>query len=453
MEEPARAGLDEPVRQGELEVPRVIAKAAGKVGFDEIQFDYVRFPTDGDLSDVKLDRSSPKMEATIAGFLKYAVGELHPLKLRVSADLFGLAATRDLGIGQNPRKLRDIVDVMSPMIYPQGYGSGEYGIHCPVCNPRDTIEATMADWKKAAVNGTAELRPWIQAYDWLDHPYGRRPGDGQVSGAARPTRTAASCSGTRRPQYCGRRTSAARYPARAPPVSTPGGSRPRARARDPRLPRRRLLRRRLRLDEVAPRRQARAVPVRPRPRGPGRPGPPRAARSRRDGRAGLRGGAPDGLNCLAGMRYAVGSLDRVHCLIRNLCLSRRRPTSPTCTWSRPAAPICCATCSGRMPAWVAAPTIGVQSLAHDHCFECWLEVELARDLCLTGSPTPAAEHAIATPHAAASAAGDASSARRHGLRCGARGRRGADRLLPAHVRGRRRHHRARGHCRTARCAS
>ena len=84
-----------------------IAKAAGKVGFDEIQFDYVRFPTDGDLTDVKLDRSSPKMEATIAAFLKYAVSELHPLKLRVSADLFGLAATRDLGIGQNPRKLRE----------------------------------------------------------------------------------------------------------------------------------------------------------------------------------------------------------------------------------------------------------------------------------------------------------------------------------------------------------
>jgi len=159
-----------------------IAKAAGKVGFDEIQFDYVRFPTDGDLTDVKLDRSSPKMEATIAGFLKYAVGELHPLKLKVSADLFGLAATRDLGIGQNPRKLRNIVDVMSPMIYPQGYGSGEYGIDCPVCNPRDTIEATMADWKKAAVNGTAELRPWIQAYDWVDHTYGPQQVMAQVAG-------------------------------------------------------------------------------------------------------------------------------------------------------------------------------------------------------------------------------------------------------------------------------
>ena len=149
-----------------------VAKAAGGVGFDEIQFDYVRFPTDGDLSNVKLDRTKAKMESTIAGFLKHAVGELHPLKLRVSADLFGLAATEDLGIGQNPLKLKNIVDVMSPMIYPQGYACGSYNIDCPVCNPHDLVEATMIDWKQAAVGGTAELRPWIQAYDWIDHQYG-----------------------------------------------------------------------------------------------------------------------------------------------------------------------------------------------------------------------------------------------------------------------------------------
>ncbi len=149
-----------------------IAKAAGQVGFDEIQFDYVRFPTDGDLTNVKLNRTKAKMESTIAAFLQRAVDELHPLKLRVSADLFGLAATRDLGIGQNPRQLASIVDVMSPMIYPQGYASGEYNITCPVCNPSDLVVATMRDWQKAIVGGTAELRPWLQAYDWLDDPYG-----------------------------------------------------------------------------------------------------------------------------------------------------------------------------------------------------------------------------------------------------------------------------------------
>ncbi len=149
-----------------------VAKAAAKVGFDEIQFDYTRFPTDGDLSNVKLDRTKAKMESAIAGYLKNAVEALHPLKIRVSADLFGLAATEDLGIGQNPDKLKNIVDVMSPMIYPQGYAANSYGIACPVCNPHDLVEATMIDWKKKAVGGTAELRPWIQAYDWIEHKYG-----------------------------------------------------------------------------------------------------------------------------------------------------------------------------------------------------------------------------------------------------------------------------------------
>jgi hypothetical protein len=164
-----------------------VAKAAGRVGFDEIQFDYVRFPTDGDLSNVKLNRTKAKMEDNIAAFLQHAVDELHPLKLRVSADLFGLAATQDLGIGQDPRRLSKIVDVMSPMIYPQGYNSGTYNIACPVCNPHDLIDATMADWRRAAVGGTAELRPWIQAYNWVDHVYGPDQVMAQVTGARKWT--------------------------------------------------------------------------------------------------------------------------------------------------------------------------------------------------------------------------------------------------------------------------
>jgi hypothetical protein len=148
-----------------------IAKAAGQAGFDEIQFDYVRFPTDGDLSTVELNRSSRKMEAAISGFLKQAVHELHKTDVRVSADLFGLAASGDIGIGQNPRELRDILDVISPMIYPQGYADGTYNIPCPVCSPAETIRATLEEWAKVIRGGTAELRPWLQAYDWQEHDY------------------------------------------------------------------------------------------------------------------------------------------------------------------------------------------------------------------------------------------------------------------------------------------
>ena len=83
-----------------------VAAAAARAGFDEILFDYVRFPTDGDLSTIVFPHQRHEARTkTIADFLSYAARRLHPLGVRVSADLFGLAATRDLGIGQSPRKV------------------------------------------------------------------------------------------------------------------------------------------------------------------------------------------------------------------------------------------------------------------------------------------------------------------------------------------------------------
>ena len=86
-----------------------VAAAAAKAGFDEIQFDYVRFPSDGDIDSIvyPMSRRESK-ERTIERFLAYASGRLRPLGVRVSADLFGLAATRDLGVGQSPKRLRPL---------------------------------------------------------------------------------------------------------------------------------------------------------------------------------------------------------------------------------------------------------------------------------------------------------------------------------------------------------
>ena len=87
-----------------------IAEVAARAGFDEIQFDYVRFPTDGNVDSTS---SIPRKTATppgwvIAEFVHYAAKRLRPLGVRVSTDLFGLAATRDLGIGQVPQPDREV---------------------------------------------------------------------------------------------------------------------------------------------------------------------------------------------------------------------------------------------------------------------------------------------------------------------------------------------------------
>jgi hypothetical protein len=73
-----------------------VGKAAAEAGFDEIQFDYVRFPTDGDVSQIIFRHKVKEAKGTtIARFLRYAGSQLHPLGVRVSADVFGLAATHD----------------------------------------------------------------------------------------------------------------------------------------------------------------------------------------------------------------------------------------------------------------------------------------------------------------------------------------------------------------------
>ncbi len=114
-----------------------------------------------------------------------AVAELRPHGLKVSVDLFGLAATRDLGIGQNPRQLRNVVHAVSPMTYPSHYYAGEYGIANPDASPYRTMRASLRDWRRQLRGGTAKLRPWIQ-----DFSIGTRYGAAEVRAQIRAVREA-----------------------------------------------------------------------------------------------------------------------------------------------------------------------------------------------------------------------------------------------------------------------
>ncbi len=128
-----------------------VGAAAAKAGFDEIQFDYVRFPSDGDVSQIvyRHKRAEPK-GTTIARFLRYAGARLHRLGARVSADVFGLAATHDLGIGQVPKRIAPYLDAIYPMVYPSHYSSGEYGIDQPDAYPGRTVAHSLLRFPTAA---------------------------------------------------------------------------------------------------------------------------------------------------------------------------------------------------------------------------------------------------------------------------------------------------------------
>ena len=142
-----------------------IAVAAAKAGFDEIMFDYVRFPTDGDLSSAVFKGRRPEHKSiTIASFLKYAKGRLEPLGTRVSAAVFGLTATREMGIGQRPRRLARHLDAIYPMVYPSHYGAGEYNLDDPNAVPGITVARSLADFRKSLRGLDVELVPWLQDF-------------------------------------------------------------------------------------------------------------------------------------------------------------------------------------------------------------------------------------------------------------------------------------------------
>ncbi len=142
-----------------------VGAAAARAGFDEIQFDYVRFPSDGDLSLIRYPGTHPRsMRWTIPAFVQYAARRLHPLGVRVSVDVFGLSATRDLGIGQLPRPLSRYVDAVYPMVYPSHYNSGEYGISVPNDAPGPVVSRSLADFRRALEGRKTRLIPWLQDF-------------------------------------------------------------------------------------------------------------------------------------------------------------------------------------------------------------------------------------------------------------------------------------------------
>ncbi len=139
--------------------------AAAKAGFDEIQFDYVRFPTDGDLSAAVFPRKTKESKtAVITSFAKYAGERLKPLGVRVSADVFGLSATRNMGIGQRPKQLGQYLDTIYPMVYPSHFGPGEYNLPDPNAQPGRTVGLALRDFDRQLTGLDTRLVPWLQDF-------------------------------------------------------------------------------------------------------------------------------------------------------------------------------------------------------------------------------------------------------------------------------------------------
>ena len=148
-----------------------IAKYSHSIGFDEINFDYIRFPSDGDLKNITYTWTGGKTRPEVLReFFMYLRQQLSSTGIVISADLFGLttSASDDLGIGQVLEDALAYFDYVSPMVYPSHYGYGFNGIAKPAMKPYEVVKYAMDEGvKKAQVADLSphKLRPWLQDFD------------------------------------------------------------------------------------------------------------------------------------------------------------------------------------------------------------------------------------------------------------------------------------------------
>lgn len=173
-------GWVDPYREQVWEYNIALAVEAARKGFDEIQFDYVRFPTDpsADSSLELATYSRPSTERNrvdaLVGFLSRARDEMHRAGAFLSIDTYGYTCfiEDDLGIGQDLARLAPYVDYISPMVYPSTYNAGIPGtITYPavVRRPYEVVYESMRSAQQRIAGSGTLLRPWLQYFD--DYPW------------------------------------------------------------------------------------------------------------------------------------------------------------------------------------------------------------------------------------------------------------------------------------------
>lgn len=155
-----------------------LAEEAAAQGVDEIQYDYVRFPVDGDLSTARYaeeatDESRPRQ---INAFVDYMEDRLRPHKVFISADIFGRVVFHpvDPNTGQILEDFVEHVDYVSPMLYPSGFNEGSGGFGIPTQHSYGLIKESLRLTNERLEGKTARARPWLQSFaDYaFDEPYG-----------------------------------------------------------------------------------------------------------------------------------------------------------------------------------------------------------------------------------------------------------------------------------------
>lgn len=160
----------DPSQHGVWDYNLAVAKEAASLGFDEIQFDYMRYPSDGNLVSINYNLSEGETRSMqMDKFFKFLSDNLSG-DVPISIDIFGLVLDRvkdgyDLGIGQVLTELSDDFDYVSPMMYPSHYPLNYLGFSNSAEHPGPVISYGLDITSSTMATKRAKLRPWIQAFN------------------------------------------------------------------------------------------------------------------------------------------------------------------------------------------------------------------------------------------------------------------------------------------------
>lgn len=150
-----------------------VASRAAEDGFDEVQFDYIRFSTDVKEEEVDYGPEAKKADKVeiITEFTKYLYEKLAPQGVYVAADVFGTVIdnkTDQIIVGQDYAEMASNLDYICPMVYPSHYYSGAYGIEVPDADPYETIyaasSASARELEAIPEESRAHVRLWLQSF-------------------------------------------------------------------------------------------------------------------------------------------------------------------------------------------------------------------------------------------------------------------------------------------------
>lgn len=166
------AGMANPANEDVNDYNIAIAEEAARAGVDHILWDYIRRP-EGPIENQAFPGLEGSIEDAIVDFVRQADERLAPYGVLHGASVFGIAASRPLEIAQDIPAMSEYLDYVAPMVYPDHWGPGEYGLSNPSQSPYEIVYESLKGFKEATEGTRARVIPWLGDFGSRDMDAGQ----------------------------------------------------------------------------------------------------------------------------------------------------------------------------------------------------------------------------------------------------------------------------------------